>query len=96
LIPYNVNDNVVCIDASDILGNNASVHLKKDAIYRVTRIGPVGATRGIFVSVKGVDGYWYPARFRPLQEKPKETSIEVFKRMETPVTAKPKRVKEDA
>ena len=82
--PFQVGDEVVCVDAS------LSRLLSKGATYVVhsveLRIGQV------FVSLDGLqeDGrrLWYPRRFRRVERPKRETNIEVFREIDRRVFGK--------
>ncbi len=89
--PFVVGQRVVCIHNGfvDTLGCGARLNLKVGEIYKIKDI--YAKYSNVFLILDGVIGGWLFQRFRPLQQRPKETNIDVFLRMQTPT-----KVTEDA
>jgi hypothetical protein len=72
---FRVGDEVVCIDVDNIIpelgayNTDASSHLKLNEVYVITYLGISDVNGRPVLMVRGVEGMWFPRRFRKVQKK---------------------------
>ncbi|HEY6019289.1 MAG TPA: hypothetical protein VIY48_05110 [Candidatus Paceibacterota bacterium] len=79
---FEIGQEVVCVDTHGDTGRNpyseaAAKHLENGRVYKIKGIRPF--FNEVFLSLHGVDGFWYYKRFKPVEKK--KTDISVFTEM---------------
>ena len=80
---FRVGQKVVCVDTRS--DHRGSCELIQGEVYKIASMSPSKTLGGAFIRVAGGPHYgWHQSRFRPVQERKRETDISVFLAMLNP------------